>query len=185
MSVDEVRAATVEAWSAAEAVAHLAQIQAVYRAAFTVPPYERREGAVRAFAHGFPRHTTRAGFRCRVIRYRRRVVGFTYGYDSQPGQWWYDQVAPRLTAAQRSRWLVDAFEFVELAVLPDYQGLGLGGRLHDALLAGLAQPTAVLSTLDEDTSGYFLYVRRGWQLLLTGFHFSGVERPYRIMARDL
>jgi hypothetical protein len=83
------------------------------------------------------------------------------------------------------RWLSDSFEFVELAVLPDAQGNGYGGLLHDALLAGLSHRVSVLSTLQEETDALHLYYKRGWVDLLQHFVFPVGAQPYRIMGIDL
>jgi ribosomal protein S18 acetylase RimI-like enzyme len=42
--------------------------------------------------------------------------------------------------------LQDAWRLVELAVAEPHRGLGIGGRLHDALLAAQPCPRALLST---------------------------------------
>ena len=57
------------------------------------------------------------------------------------------------------------FEFVELAVRPDSQRRGIGGGLHDALLAGLPHHRALLSTWREERPARRLYLKRGWQVL--------------------
>ena len=85
----------------------------------------------------------------------------------------------------RGRWLEGAFELAELAVRPPLQGRGIGGRLHDHLLADRPHRTAVLSTLQEETRALHLYRSRGWRTLLEHFSFSGVGRVYRIMGLDL
>ena len=53
------------------------------------------------------------------------LVGFGYGYTGALGQWWSDNVARALTAAQRAEWLDPPhFEIVELHVRPAYQRAG-------------------------------------------------------------
>ncbi|HSM58629.1 MAG TPA: GNAT family N-acetyltransferase [Candidatus Sulfomarinibacteraceae bacterium] len=160
---------------------------AVYRAAFLPPPYEKTEGAMQQFANALARHVRQEGFRAFVAREGQagEVVGLAYGYTSRQGQWWHDHVSRALGREKAAYWLGDAFELVELAVSPERQGLGLGGRLHDALLGEATQRTAVLSTLDAETAGFHLYRRRGWQVLLRDFHFPGVQRRYQIMGREL
>ena len=60
------------------------------------------------------------------------LVGFAYGYVGERGQWWSDRVVEALPVAVTDVWVGGHFEFVELAVLPDYRGQGIGGLLHDA-----------------------------------------------------
>lgn len=164
-----------------------AAIVRVYAAAFSQPPYLRGEPEALTFADVFSRQRSRAGFRCIVARegLQGALVGFVYGFTSLPGQWWHDQVTQRLSAEQRERWLSDAFELTELAVLPTHQGQGIGGQLHDRVLLGLPQRTAVLSTMQVETPAMALYRKRGWRVLLTNFLFSGAVRMYAILGKDL
>lgn len=158
----------------------------VYRAAFSPPPYRKSEHEVRQFRSVLEGHTGRQGFRCCLARQKRKpLAGFAYGYTARRGLWWYDVVAAQMDRQMRREWLDDAFEFVELAVRPDRQGRGLGGRLHDALLAGLPHGSAVLSTLDAETVARHLYRSRGWRVLVEEFRFPNVPRPYVIMGRHL
>lgn len=163
------------------------EIVRVYAEAFAEPPYLRGEPEALAFTDSFSRHRGREGFRCIVARAGERgpLVGFIFGFTSQPGQWWHDQVARRMSAEQQARWLHDAFELTELAVLPSHQGLGIGGQLHDRLLAGLPQRRGLLSTMQTETNAMALYRKRGWQLLLSDFLFSGAVRLYVILGKDL
>lgn len=164
------------------------QLRDVFSAAFTPPPYAKRPSDAATFAEDtFPRHMRYAGFRCCAARRSGRdsIVGFAYGYTGAPGQWWYDVVANVLDPEVAKAWLPGHFEVVELAVAPSAQGEGVGGRLHDALLAGLPHPTAMLSTLQAQTRGQRLYRKRGWQPLLEDFTFPGGRVPYMIMGRNL
>jgi ribosomal protein S18 acetylase RimI-like enzyme len=133
------------------------------------------------------RHASRDGFRfvAALMAGGSGISGFGYGYVSQAGQWWHDQVVEQLDEGTIAEWFADAFEIVELAVRPDMQGYGIGGRLHDLLLRLAPQRTAVLSTLDADTRGFRLYHSRGWRVIRDGFHFRGVHEPYLIMGLRL
>jgi ribosomal protein S18 acetylase RimI-like enzyme len=177
--------ATIELLGAAGALGARAELVAVYLAAFAPPPYAKTPAAAERFAGVFERHAGRAGFRLAAAREGGRLAGFGYGYDGEPGQWWHDTVADALGPALAERWLRGCFELVELAVLPADQGRGIGAALHDALLAGLPNPTAALSTIAEETAGLRLYRRRGWQVLHPALRFPGVADPYTIMGLDL
>ncbi len=163
------------------------QFAAVYRAAFSGPPYNRQEVEVAEFARALPLHARRGGFRCAAAfdGNGRGIVGIAYGYRTQPGQWWHDHVARALGERVARDWLADAFQVTEVAVAPDHQQQGIGGALHDHLLAGLAYSRAVLSTLDAETAGRAMYRKRGWQDLIDDFYFPGVPRRYAIMGRSL
>ncbi len=170
-----------------EVEARREQVLRVYREAFALPPYNETGADVSSFAEALSRHTRRQGFRlvAAVEGQDGPLLGFAYGYTSAPGQWWHDLVARAMDPALAAEWLGDAFEFVELAVAPQAQGRGLGGRLHDALLAGLPHQRAVLSTMQAETVALRLYRRRGWVVLLEGFRFPNVARPYLVLGLDL
>jgi ribosomal protein S18 acetylase RimI-like enzyme len=173
--------------TAQEAEAIKDRLVEVYRSAFAAPPYGVDEGEVASFATKLVRHVRREGFRCCVAQDSStgRIIGFAYGYTSRPGQWWRDIVAEAMDPQSRERWLSDAFEFVELGVMPEFQGKGIGGRLHDALLDRLPHRTAVLSTARQDTPAQRLYRHRGWLVIVPELFFPGSELPYIIMGKEL
>lgn len=120
-------------------------------------------------AEVWDRHVAREGFR--LVRARRdgELVGFAYGYTGQPGQWWTDHVAAVLPPEVAEEWLGGHFELVSIGVLPRVRGGGLGGRLLDAVCAGLTQPRWLLTTTaDEGDPARRLYARRGWSVLGPG-----------------
>lgn len=174
--IQPLPAEAVDTWGA-EAVA-------VYAAAFSGPPYDRGSDQVAAFRDHLPVHVTRTGYVGFAARHGNTMAGFTYGYTSTPRQWWHQQVRGALGEIADD-WLTDAFEYVELAVEPHYRRLGLGRRLHDALLAAQTHPRAVLSTIDEITAGLRLYESSGWEVLARGFRFERTTTTYVIMGREI
>ena len=60
---------------------------------------------------------------------RAPVVGIGYGQPGARGQWWHDTVVGALHRSGPRPGSPACFEIVELHVLPDYQGQGLGRRL--------------------------------------------------------
>ena len=133
-----------------------------------------------------PRHAAREGFRFLAARADDgRLAGFAYGYVGAAGQWWHDIVAAAMSAADRERWLGPGhFEFAELHVDPAFRRRGIGGRLHDELLAGLSSRTAVLSTQVDNDPALALYRGRGWRVVVEELDF-GTGRLYKVLARDL
>lgn len=160
------------------------QLIDVYGQTFTHPPYNEQVASVRGFAHSLSTYVKRAGFRCYVAK-DRRVVGFAFGYTCGRGQWWYDTVTHHLPPHLVHTWFSNAFELVDLAVLPAYQGMGIGGRLHDTLLTGLPHETAVLSALQGETVAQHLYRRRGWRTLVHTFRFPRIDLIYQLMGLRL
>ena len=159
----------------------------VYRAAFALAPYNEGPEEFERFDESLSRHSRRKGFRCCVARDNTdgRLLGFAYGYNGGPGDYWWEAVSDALEPRVADKWLGNCFQLNEIAVLPSAQGQGIGGWLHDVLLEGLTQRTAVLSTLQAETRAARLYRRRGWITLLHDFVFPEAADPYMIMGRDL
>jgi ribosomal protein S18 acetylase RimI-like enzyme len=120
---------------------------------------------------------------------RGQVLGFSYGFRGQPGQWWYDAVsgalARTLGAELARQWLTDSLEIAEVHVRTDEQRRGLGTRMLTALTAGRPERTAMLSTPDRDTTARRLYRRMGFADLVTGYSFPGGSPPYAVMGAVL
>ena len=132
------------------------------------------------------RHFGRRGYRGFIALDAGRLIGFTYGYTGDPGQYWYDKVWAAMTPAQRMAWMEpEHFEFVELAVHPQWQRRGIGGRLHDLLLEGRPEPTALLTVRADNAPALHLYRKRGWQVVLDDFRFVPNGVPYLVMGKRL
>lgn len=134
-------------------------------------------------------HVHRPGFRAvaSLDRYGT-LLGFGYGYTSQPGQWWHDQVRTAIPSEHRAAWLNDCFEVVELHVLPAAQGHGLGAAQLRSLLGMATAKTTLLSTpeADEATSrAWRLYRRFGYVDVIRHFYFPGDSRPFAVLGRTL
>jgi GNAT superfamily N-acetyltransferase len=116
------------------------------------------------------------------------LLGFGYGYASEPGQWWHDQVRSATRRDQRAAWLSDCFEVVELHVRPSAQGNGLGAAQLRALLSMATAKTTLLSTPEapEATSrAWRLYRRFGFVDVIRHFTFPGDARPFAVLGRPL
>lgn len=128
----------------------------------------------------FERHAARSGYRLVVATEGGVVVGFSWGYVGERGQYWTDLVAGALPVPLVEEWVGDHFEFVELAVAPYHRRHGLGRRLHDTLLDGVRRP-ALLSTRDDPADpAVRLYVSRGWRklgMLRAGTQVMGRPAP--------
>lgn len=162
------------------------QIVAVYRSVFTLPPYNEPEENVSGFRESLGRYVSRPGFRCVVARDSpQSILGFACGYASQCGFWWYDTVSSRLRPELAALWFADGFEVVEIAVIPEAQGNGLGGQLHDRLLQGLPYRTALLQNNRDALIPLAMYRQRGWLVLAANFIFPGAEDSCIIMGRHL
>ncbi|MBX6749206.1 MAG: GNAT family N-acetyltransferase [Micromonosporaceae bacterium] len=117
-----------------------------------------------------------------------RLLGFGYGYRSEPGQWWHDQVRSAMRREARAYWLANCFEVVELHVRPAAQGRGIGANQLRTLLSLADAATVLLSTpeADEATSrAWRLYRRFGFVDVVRHFLFPGDSRPFAILGRTL
>jgi GNAT superfamily N-acetyltransferase len=164
----------------------IGQFVRVYRAAFGMPPHNKREAEVARFADILPEQMRREDFRCCIARNNEgHMLGFAYGFAGRHGQWWYDSVARNLDQARFQLWLSDCFEFMEFAVLPIVQKQGIGGQIHDLILRDLPHRTAVLSTPQIQTPALHLYRKKGWVTVLEDFIFPGDTSPFLIMGLEL
>jgi GNAT superfamily N-acetyltransferase len=157
-----------------------AEIEELWRRVFPQTPAER-------FDDILPRHTGRTGFRFLAARTEDGgLAGFAYGYEGGPGEWWHDAVAAAIAPEQREEWLAPGhFEFVQLQVAPELEGRGIGGRLHDALLARASGSTAVLSTQRSNERALDFYAHRGWQTILDEIRFGDGYPPFVILGKRL
>lgn len=114
-----------------------------------------------------------------------RLVGYTYGARCQFGQWWFDQIAPAISAAGHDPWLVDVHAVTELHVLPGHQGRGIGFALVRALLADVAASRVLLSTYDNESVARRFYRRLGFVDLLVDFRFEVTSQPFALMGAFL
>jgi ribosomal protein S18 acetylase RimI-like enzyme len=158
----------------------------VFAAAIGFP---RHHGRVTGLGETLRRHATRTGFSAfgAFETEDNHLVGFSYGYSSQPGLWWREQIVPALSPQQRDYWLADAFELAELHVHPSAQGHKLGSALHDRLIE-TAQPhrTALLSVMHRSERAWRLYRRRGWQTLIEELRFStDPATPFSVLGLEL
>jgi len=120
-----------------------------------------------------------------AINDENEVVGFTYGYRSMGGQYYNQLMREALHLEQVDQWLQDCFEFVELAVHPQYQNEGLGMKLHNELLEGISNRTSILTTQINNEKARSLYKRLDWVDVLEPFHPSESDVPYVIMGKIL
>ena len=94
------------------------------------------------------------------------LLGFGYGYASESGQWWHDQVKSAIPRGQRAAWLADCFEVVELHVRPAAQGHGLGAAqtslmMDGMIINGLQLDGAVQSYLNDAGSQEMVFQTGG------------------------
>ncbi|NIS79690.1 MAG: GNAT family N-acetyltransferase [Anaerolineales bacterium] len=164
-----------------------ADLLEVYRAAFRVPLYSKSSAEVNEFLRYLPIHAAQSGFRLVVAIEveTEKTIGFSYGRTVTARLPWHELVKTPLRSAGFGEWLKDAYQIVEMAVIPAAQGQGVGSRLHDRLLESLSHFRAVLTTMSTDSAAYRLYLNKGWRVLLDELFISGFARSYRVMGLEL
>lgn len=157
---------------------------AVYREAFSRPPYNDKGRAKEVRDRIRDLHAVRPGYRSfAAVNGAGEVIGMIYGYRGGAGQWWHDSVRAAISAESAERWLADSFELVEVAVAPAYQSLGIGQMLVSRLLEGLSEATCVLSTR-TDSRAHELYRRLGFEVIAQMRFVTG-GLPFYVMGKQL
>lgn len=153
----------------------------IYREAFAELPFPASETTVRQLAAEIlPRHAEREDFKLLLAVEAEEIVGFIYGYSGAHGQQWEDWLAARIPAPLYAEWFHSHFAVTEFCVRPAFQGRGIGGALHDTLLAGLPHERAVLTAHRADTRARHLYARRGWEVL-----WEAVDDRHSLLGKRL
>lgn len=165
-------------------VTHIDEALVLYVAAMGYPPstasHRRRL---------WLEHMSRVGWRA-VGCFDRAdaLVGVAYGYQGLPGQWWYNEVRRGFGGAAPAA-LADYFELTELHVLPGVQGAGLGEALLRRLLLGVGSASVLLSTPEHGprppSRAWRLYLRLGFRDVLRHHRFTGDDRAFAVLGRDL
>ena len=136
-------------------------------------------------ARQLPAHAERADFVFLVARAEAGIVAFGYGYTGAYGQWWTENVARSLTAAQREEWLDPPhFEVVELHVRPARQRQGVGSLLLAQLLRCQPHDRALLSTQSGSRKARSFYGKNGWSEL-SSVEFGRGYAPYIVLGKHL
>ena len=173
---------TIVRFTVPDAMSRAGQLVDVYRAMYALPP-----ASSRGFEQTLREHARREGFRLCVAQESEgdTLVGFGYGFTGQVGQPWRDSLALALDQATRDQWLSDYFELAELGVIPTFRRQGIGGHLHDRLLAGAPHPRSVLTVRANNEPAKQFYRRRGWLVLHEGFISASGRGPYIVMGSAL
>jgi GNAT superfamily N-acetyltransferase len=174
-------------WSPARMRARLTDVIAVYKAAFLDHHELDPERAAQDRTVHARRHAERRDMRTvAALTDHDALIGVTYALPGRPGQWWHDVVASALEPAIANYWLDDCLEIVELHVLPEFQGRGIGRMLLRELVRDAPQRTAALSALElPDSRARRLYASEGFVPLLSDFYFPGSFTPYAVLGKQL
>jgi len=168
-------------WERAEFVARVREAMTIYAEAMGYSPsvVDNRAG----YASG---HADRPGFRAvAAVDLDGVLLGFGYGYTTEPGQWWHDQVVGAVDREAEEQWLRGGLELCELHVTPTRQGVGLGRTILLRLLEDAPHPAVLLSTPEGDTRAWRLYRSLGFVDLARRHLFPGDSRPFAVLGARL
>ncbi|WP_327267133.1 GNAT family N-acetyltransferase (plasmid) [Streptomyces sp. NBC_01232] len=156
----------------------------VYEAVFAEPPYNEGPRDVAEFLERYQREHKTPGFRLVLARDGGELTGFAYGLPlASTTGWWsgfLNTALPEEFTREDGR---RTFVVMELAVLADRRGLGVGRALHAALLNGVTAERVTLTVRPEAPAAAW-YERLGYELV-------GVTQPwdgapvYRSMIKPL
>lgn len=173
-------------WDGQTALDHLDDLIHVYKRAFLDVFEDDPDRAAADRRLHVAGHLRRTDVRVLGAFDEDQLVGMTYVVPGRRGHWWHDVVLSSLPSAQATEWLSDVLEIVELHVLPEHQGRGIGRLLLRTALADAPQRTAALSALDDPTlPARHLYAAEGFMPLLEGFRFPGGLTRYAVLAKRL
>jgi ribosomal protein S18 acetylase RimI-like enzyme len=122
------------------------------------------EAGVEQFRLRLPADASRRGFRCAVATAAGTVLGFAYGSTASAGDG-RDVLAASVAGLVGADFVEGSWALVELAVAPGAWRRGIGGRLHDAVLAATPASRAWVLTSPDAPAARGLYDGRGWSLV--------------------
>ncbi|MEV0611162.1 GNAT family N-acetyltransferase [Polymorphospora rubra] len=131
----------------------------VYQAVYAEPPYKSGPlFAANAFQARTSSQAMRPGFKI-VAAWSpdQDLVGFSFGLTFPEGRWWSGETTPPPSEILA----VPKFAVIELVLLKEWRGNGIGHELLDQLLSGRQESIATLCALPHAPVRK-LYERWGW-----------------------
>ncbi|MFK3983034.1 GNAT family N-acetyltransferase [Micromonospora sp. NPDC050397] len=156
----------LETWDSSTVVLRLAELTSIYLAVYAEPPYNSGSlWSADAFADRTRRQATHPGFSFVVARRGEKVLGFSFGLPFAAGRWWSGEASDPPEHILHA----EKFAVIELVLLKEWRGLGIGHQMHDRLLAGRNEAYAVLTAMPTAHARQ-MYQRWGWHQVGTARH---------------
>ncbi|MFD5392842.1 GNAT family N-acetyltransferase [Streptomyces sp. NPDC127097] len=144
----------------------------VYAEVFAEEPYGETSETVEATFRGFRPQVRKATFRAALAcTAGGEPVGIAYGYPLSSNTGWWDRVITPVADDLRREDGQRTFGLMEFAVRAPWRRLGVGRRLHAALLAGGNEERVLLNALPDAEAAQAAY--RSW-----GYRKVGEARPW-------
>lgn len=138
------------------------------------------------FSERFQRQISYQGFDGYVAQSGKgEIIGFVYGYQSLPGQFYHGVLSQAVSADAYEKWLSDCFEIVELVVNPAYRRQGNGKKLLERLLKNKPMKTGVLTTQVENIPAKKLYQSMDFEEIIPSFYPMSPNEAYTMMGKIL
>ncbi|MEV5984924.1 GNAT family N-acetyltransferase [Streptomyces sp. NPDC052051] len=125
--------------------------------------------AVTAFGERLDRHGGETGFMAVLAYDDGHPVGYVYGNTIEHGDRYWQRTAP---APEDEYTKGPAMALKEIGVRPAWRGTGTARRIHDALLAGRAEPYVTLMVNPAAGDGKVHALYRSW-----GYEDIGQSQP--------
>jgi GNAT superfamily N-acetyltransferase len=139
------------------------EVAALYVVAYDEPQIPGTVVHIDEFTQRTHEQATRQGFTLITARHiNGTLVGFSFGFRFEPGQWWRDSPPPPTDLLDQAK-----FAIIELVVREDSRGQGLSRRLIQAVTEARPESIATLWSDPKDLARS-IYDHWGWtQVSLT------------------
>jgi ribosomal protein S18 acetylase RimI-like enzyme len=120
--------------------------------------------SVERYSQRIERHAAMSGFSAAVAYTNEEPIGFAYGITLPTTTRWWATIQPPLTDPTFT--CEDGhrtFALFEVIVKPEYQGHGIGRRIHDELLSKRTEQRVTIATHHGNTHARNTYIRWGYR----------------------
>lgn len=147
--------------------AQRAKMASIHQAAFN----ESDERMARYRDNDVPEMSLCSELQCIAAFQSERMVGFIIGYDAPAIPVWFDNMMRAVRGTPVASWLLDAWYFADIAVLPDAQRAGVGTQLHNRIMSLVSDRRCMLVTFHGDHPAKHFYTGLGWREVLPDLEY--------------
>lgn len=146
-----------------EAVAHLAELRALYSEVYAEPPYEWGDDHAALFADRFEVQRRQDGFALVESRDGHELAGFAFGVTLRPSTPWWQNLTMALPTEVTTERPGRTFALVEMLVRARWRRRHIAQALHDLLLKDRLEERATLTVLPAAAPAQAAYRKWGWR----------------------
>lgn len=185
MTAEAPEPATIRSVAPENAEIELSVLEKLYAEVYAEPPYLEGPADVAAFAKSWPYYVSQHGFSLAIAEVGETPVGFAFGFQLPVDtNWWSpERFLDPIDEADSHESEGRTFVIIELAVRLAYRRQGIGGSLHDAVLAGRPEERATLTVRPEVGDVVAMY--ESWSYRTIGRLRPSADQPiYLSMVRQ-